>query len=101
VLRRPYNLVQWGRFLFHITHEKNIPGVLARGLCSKNEARRLNLKYHSIADETIQDRRSTKAVPVGPGGTLHDYVPLFFAARPPMLYAVKYASTGWTNVRLP
>ena len=86
----PVNLVQWGRYLFHITHRENLPTVLAKGLYSKNEAQRLNLKFRSIADEGIQARRSATAVPVGKGGTIHDYVPLFFGARPPMLYAVKF-----------
>ena len=46
--------------------------------------------FRSISDEGIQARRSATAVPVGKGETIHDYVPLFFGARPPMLYAVKF-----------
>jgi hypothetical protein len=84
------SLVQWGRFLFHITHRENIPTVLARGLHCVNEAARLNIRCRSIADDGIQARRSASVVPVGEGGTIHDYVPLFFGARPSMLYAVKF-----------
>jgi len=84
------NLVQWGRALFHITDRKNLPTILARDLQAKNEAKRLKLKHYSIAHENIQERRSSKKVPIGRKGTIHDYVPLFFAARPPMLYAVQY-----------
>lgn len=84
------NLVQWGRGLFHITHEENVAAILTRGLYSKTESRRLKIRYRSIADEGIQARRSTTSVPLGLGGTIHDYVPLFFGARPPMLCAVKF-----------
>ncbi len=44
--------------------------------------------YTSIAHRTIQDRRATTLVPCGPGGTLHDYVPFYFAPRSPMLYTI-------------
>lgn len=33
-------------------------------------------------------------VPVGRGGTLHDYVPFYFCPRPPMLYAIGYPKPG-------
>ncbi|MBI4865061.1 MAG: DUF4433 domain-containing protein [Candidatus Riflebacteria bacterium] len=72
----------------HITHERNLPAILRLGLLCKKEADRRNIAYISIADEGIQSRRSQTVVPVGAGGTIHDYVPLFFGARPPMLYAV-------------
>ena len=29
-----------------------------------------------------------KPVPCGPGGTIHDYVPFYFAPRSPMLYTI-------------
>lgn len=47
------------------------------------------MAHASVAYEHIQDRRSQKIVPVGPGGTLHDYVPFHFAPRSPMLLAIE------------
>lgn len=47
------------------------------------------VEYTSIAHQTIQDRRAYTQVPCGPGGCLHDYVPFYFGARSPMLYAIK------------
>jgi hypothetical protein len=44
--------------------------------------------FRSIAYQSIQDRRARTAVPCGPGGNLHDYVPLYFAPRSPMLYTL-------------
>lgn len=104
------DLVQWERFLFHITHEKNVPNILATGIFSTNERKRQKLAHVSIADAGIQARRSAKPVPVGRGGTVHDYVPLFFGARSPMLYAVKaavpqnevfYVLVDWTVLNEP
>ena len=40
----------------------------------------------SIANEEVQDRRARIAVPIHPGGPLHDYVPFYFAPRSPMLF---------------
>lgn len=88
-----FDLVQWERYLMHITHEKNLPAILARGLQSKNDVKARNLAYVSIADDGIQSRRSVTPVPCGAGGTIHDYVPLFFGARSPMLYAVQRRTT--------
>jgi len=38
-----------------------------------------------ISMHSVQGHRAVKAVPVPPGGTLHDYVPFYFAPRSPML----------------
>ena len=75
--------------LYHITSIRNLPALLQCGeLRSKNQLQSGQADYTSIAYEHIQDRRASKAVPCGPGGTLHDYVPFYFAARSPMLYAI-------------
>jgi ssDNA thymidine ADP-ribosyltransferase, DarT len=55
---------------------------------SKNGLLARQVPHASIAYEHIQDRRSQTNVPVGPGGTLHDYVPFHFAPRSPMLMAI-------------
>lgn len=44
--------------------------------------------YTNIAYGDIQARRATKQIGCGPGGTLHDYVPFYFAPRSPMLYTI-------------
>jgi hypothetical protein len=55
---------------------------------SHNRLREGKTKYTNIAYERIQDRRSNKLVPCGAGGSLHDYVPFYFAPRSPMLYTI-------------
>lgn len=76
------------RSLYHITHINNLPNVIEYGLLSKNEMDRIGIVHKGIAHESIQDRRSTMEVPCGDGGVVHDYVPLYFCKRSPMLFAV-------------
>ncbi len=73
--------------IFHITHVDNLTKILAtRELRACAILRQQRTEYTDIAYQHIQDRRATKVVPCGPGGTLHDYVPFYFAPRSPMLY---------------
>lgn len=75
--------------IFHITPIDNLCGILAAGgLCCNSALRRDGIAYTNIAHANIQDRRSRTPVTCGPGGTLHDYVPFYFAPRSPMLYAI-------------
>ena len=76
-------------WIYHITPISNLPALLQCGeLRSKNQLQSSDIAYASIAYEHIQERRASTAVPCGPGGTLHDYVPFYFAPRSPMLYAI-------------
>lgn len=73
--------------IFHITHLENLPGVAARGLVCDRLVPTLG-RARSIAYSDIKARRAATSVPVGPGGTLADYVPFYFAPRSPMLYTI-------------
>ena len=57
--------------------------------------------YTDAAYSDIQDKRERWPVTVGPGGTLHNYVPFFFAPKSPMLFALcrypRYGSTVSRN----
>ena len=81
--------------LYHITPIQNLAGIFREGnVYCKNKLRQMKLTVSSIAYEGLQDRRGTFAVPIEPYGVLHDYVPFFFAPRPPMLYAIH---RGWVE----
>jgi hypothetical protein len=75
--------------IYHITHVTNLPAMLEQGglWCDRESAQR-GLANVGIAHAHIKERRSKRVVPVGPGGTLADYVPFYFAPRSPMLYAI-------------
>ncbi len=74
-----------GRYVYHFTDLTNLDNVLTHGLLSCNEQRRLGLTHKSIAESSIQERRSRMPVTCGPRGVVHDYVPLYFGKTSPML----------------
>jgi hypothetical protein len=75
--------------IYHITHIENLPTILAQaGLWCDRESARLGLTKIGIAHAHIKERRAKRVVPTGPGGTLADYVPFYFAPRSPMLFAI-------------
>src|SRR5713226_6860869 len=75
--------------IYHITAIENLPSILADGgLGSCTWLAGRGGSYTSIAHQTIQAQRMTTPVPCGPVGTVHDYVPFYFAPRSPMLFAI-------------
>lgn len=76
------------RYIYQFTHLSNLPKILEHGLLSYNEKERLGISHHSIAEESIQERRAEMAVTCGPCGVMHDYVPFYFCARTSMLLSV-------------
>lgn len=76
--------------LFHITAIANLPAICAAGaLLSKNAGAREGIAYQNIAYQGAQGARAVRAVPDPPGGSIHDYVPFYFAPRSPMLGAIE------------
>lgn len=78
------------KFLYHITHYKNLSSIFENGgLSAYLQISNQHLSYRNIAHNGIQERRATTSLPIYPFGFLHDYVPFYFAPRSPMLYAIK------------
>jgi hypothetical protein len=66
--------------IYHLTHINNLRSILEDGGLSAYNALRQTGKHHiSAAYEEIQERRNRTVVPCGPCGSLHDYVPFYFA----------------------
>lgn len=85
-------------YIYHITHVDNLPSIVGLGELRAGAARqRSGFRYINIAHQNIQDRRSHTNVPCGPGGTLHDYVPFYFAPRSPMLYTISRGNVAGYN----
>jgi hypothetical protein len=82
--------------IYHITHVDNLAGIIkAGGLHCDRDAQ--DIKIVNIAHQNIKGRRLRKAVPVGPGGVVADYVPFYFAPRSPMLFVInKGGVAGYT-----
>jgi len=77
-------------YLFHFTHRNNLDQILRRGLLSKNKLAAEKIQYTSIADEGVQQRRSS--IDFHLYGRIHkpihDCVPLYISWRTPTLYKV-------------
>jgi hypothetical protein len=70
--------------LYHFTHVDNLEAILAQGgLVCLNRAPTFAI---NAASNNIQERRKKKQVICEPRGTLHDYVPFYFAPRSPMMF---------------
>ena len=75
--------------IFHITHVKNLPGILKES-CLWSDARRIRHRFlvENIGYSHIKERRLRRVVPVAAGGMLGDYVPFNFCPRSVMLFVV-------------
>jgi len=81
------------KLLYHITDYRNLASILKNGaLSAHSQVASKNVSYADIAHSSIQERRSITRVKEFPYGMLHDYVPLYFATKSPMLYAIKKGS---------
>lgn len=72
---------------YHITHIRNLISILESGLLARNEID--SSRYYDISDQQIQNKRHVKKANHLQEKSLHDFVPLFFAIRPPMLYSIR------------
>lgn len=89
--------------IYHITHFRNLRSILECGgiHCDRAIAEQ-GLPAQGIAHAHIKERRARRLVPVCQRGTLADYVPFYFAARSPMLYAIsRGAVEGYTEGHRP
>jgi ssDNA thymidine ADP-ribosyltransferase, DarT len=75
--------------IYHITHIKNLPGIL-NASCLWSDARRIRhgFEVENIGYPHIKKRRLKRVVPVAAGGVLGDYVPFNFCPRSVMLFVV-------------
>lgn len=83
--------------IFHITHVSNLNGIINRGgLACDRQAQALD--HTCIGYGHIKARRMVRPVQCGPGGTLGDYVPFYFAPRSPMLFTISRGNVpGYTG----
>ena len=86
--------------IFHITAIVNLASIASVGaLLSKRLVADRGLTAVDIAYGQIQDRRAVRQIPIPPGGTLHDYVPFYFAPRSPMLMTINSGNVPGCDYR--
>ena len=87
--------------LYHFAHLDTLPAILDAGeLLSTNRlVERERRPARDIASPSPQRRRARTPVPLG--GTLHDYVPFYFAPRSPMLFRIgkEWGQAGGADTR--
>jgi ssDNA thymidine ADP-ribosyltransferase, DarT len=72
-------------YLYHMTHKDNLQNILENGLKSHNEAKIGALTKVDIAEKDVNAIRAKKNDTVY-NRNLHDYVPLYFNPKNPMLF---------------
>jgi hypothetical protein len=72
--------------LYYIVDRRNLPSILERGILSKNRVVANGISHQSFAADDIQEIRARIPLTLGSG---HDYVPLYFAPKPPMIYRLQ------------
>lgn len=76
--------------IYRMIHLDNLSNLLEwGGDYSANQCAARNLTKRAIHHAHIMERRQSRTVSCGPGGTLADYVPFYFRSRSPMLYAIQ------------
>lgn len=83
--------------VYRITHVDNAPWMLQNGLHCRSSASQ-DPNFRTIGLPDLIQRRTNRAVPIPPSGTLSDYVPFYFTSRSPMLYNIK---TGYNVPAVP
>ena len=82
--------------IFRITHIENLPWILRHGLsCPSSDLR--DPGFVTIGNPEIIGKRSSKLIPVSPGGVLEDYVPFYFTPCSVMLYNIVTGYSGMTR----
>lgn len=77
--------------LYHLTHIENLESILHRDILPKNKIDEKDLPAKDISDPDVQKRRADRAIPTPSKKVLfvHDFVPLFFVPKTPMLFVRK------------
>jgi hypothetical protein len=81
--------------IFRITHIDNVPWILDHGLHCRNSDQ-CDPNYIEIGNADLIQKRTVRAIPVEPKGTLSDYIPFYFTPFSPMMLNIK---TGYNGVK--
>lgn len=84
----PYGVRPRPTEVVHYTDLANIRGIAQNGLECDSHVVRGSREVRESGSSSIKQRRRMKPVPCGPGGTVGDYVPFYFAPRSPMMISV-------------
>ncbi|HBA38588.1 MAG TPA: DUF4433 domain-containing protein [Deltaproteobacteria bacterium] len=76
--------------IFRFIHVENLDTLMRRdALHAPNHVLSDGLPYRFCHDPEVQGARAAVTITVGPGGTIHDYVPFYFGYLSPMMFKLK------------
>ena len=76
--------------IFRFIHLDNLDTLMRRdALHAPNHVPGDGLPYRFCHDPEVQGARAAVTITVGPGGTIHDYVPFYFGYLSPMMFTLK------------
>ena len=79
--------------IFRITHIANVPWLLKHGLhCESAEMK--DPAFVRIGNLELILKRSSRRVPISPGGVLADYIPFYFTPHSAMLFKIETGNGG-------
>jgi len=89
-----YTLNEFEIYYFcYFSHIDNIENIIKYGILPLNEVKRRELKYKSLAEPGVQERRDKKEGVILTDGKppykLHKLVPLYLTPKTPTLYAIR------------
>jgi hypothetical protein len=81
--------------IWRICHRDNLAWILANGLHCKSSPTQ-DPNFVTIGNRELIEKRTTRVVPIAPGGVLSDYVPFYFTPFSPMMYNI---NTGYGGIQ--
>jgi len=76
--------------ILRFTHVENLDTIIRRGgLHAQNRVPEDGLTYRFCHSAEVQSARADVPIHLGPGGTIHDYVPFYFGYLSPMMLNLK------------
>lgn len=76
------------RWVLHFTHLDNLPSIVRAARLACDLEAGSGMTTCDVGDPAVKQLRRRRIVSAGPGGTVGDYVPFYFAPRSPMLYRI-------------
>lgn len=84
--------------ILRFTHVNNLDTIIRLGgLHAPNCVPTHSLPYRPCHGSQVQGARAVIQIPVGPGGTIHDYVPFYFGYMSPMMLQLKTGQVAGYN----
>jgi hypothetical protein len=80
--------------IVHFTHVNHLASIVEHGLLADSSVHADGLLEVEVGNVGIKQARQLRMVPIAPHGVVADYVPFYFAARSPMMFAIEHGNVA-------